>query len=135
MKKIITFIIAGIMTCSMVACGDTTSVDTEGLDSTVEDTTTESETTIEDTTTVAQESETTIEETTAEEPTTEAPAEETTEHEGQTFYLNTSSKKIHYDKCPLAGGIRFSNLNVFWGTKEEVLGMEGYTWCKSCVNY
>lgn len=146
MKKIIALIMTGIMTCSIVACGDSTSTDTEGLESivesTIEDTTEletitdetiiEDETIVEDTTTATQDSDTIIEETTAEEPTTEAPAvvEETIM---QTFPLNIKTKVIHYNKCPYAAAITFNNLNIFWGTEERAQSIEGYTWCKSCV--
>lgn len=146
MKKIIALIMAGIMACSIVACGDPTFTDAEDLESTIESTTeletiadetiiedtVESETIVEDTTTAIQDSDTIIEETTAEEPITEAPAvvEETII---QTFPLNVKTKIIHYNKCPYAAAITFNNLNVFWGTEEEAQSIEGYTWCKSCA--
>ena len=51
--------------------------------------------------------------------------------EGNTYILNTNSRKFHTQDCPLTDDIRDNNKKVFNGAR-EALEVDGYAPCKSC---
>ena len=70
------------------------------------------------------------------EPTTEPPTEpptEATETEpiGNTYILNTNTKKFHYPSCSSAKKTKDSNKKTFVGTRDEVIA-RGYKSCGIC---
>ena len=66
------------------------------------------------------------------EPSTE-PTTETTEEEpvGNTYILNTNTKKFHYPSCSSAKETKESNKKTFVGTRDEVIA-KGYKACGRC---
>ncbi len=64
-------------------------------------------------------------------PSEEQPQEQEEEQQGQTYALNTSSKKFHLPDCSAVGKIKSANLEMFTGTRQEVTDM-GYDPCGIC---
>lgn len=70
------------------------------------------------------------------EATTEPPAEPTTEATeeepiGNTYILNTNTKKFHYPSCSSAKETKENNKKTFIGTRDEVIA-KGYKACGRC---
>ena len=50
---------------------------------------------------------------------------------GQTYVLNTNTKKFHYPSCSSVGQMKEKNKEVFTGSRDDVIA-RGYVPCKKC---
>ena len=66
---------------------------------------------------------------TAPEPTGNQQAE--LEPQGNTYILNTNTKKFHYPSCSSVKQMKESNKQVYTGSREDIIS-QGYDPCKRC---